>query len=176
MRRLVRLLALCAFALSLAACGRPFKIKTAPGLVELDEKDDSPYEFRAIAPDGVVVAVRVIDTYDRGDLDLWTHAVILRMQQVNGYALLGTSDVMSRDGTPGKELHFGHDEGAGRKPFAYDVRLFVAQSRLFLLEAGGTTEAMKRFAPSIDWMKGSLRVVCGAVGYPVFASHTCHRW
>src|SRR5262249_38961196 len=116
-RRLLELVLLCALALSLTACGRPFKIKTAPGLVELDEKDDSPYAYRAIAPDGVVVAVRVIDTDDRGDLDTWTHAVVLRMQQVNGYALLGTSDVKSRDGTPGKELHFGHDEGPGRKPF-----------------------------------------------------------
>ncbi len=143
-------------------------------MVELEEQEPE-YAYRAIAPDGVVLAVRVVDTDDQGDLDFWTHATILRMRQMNGYALLGTSDVKSRDGTAGKELRFGHDE-AGGKPFVYAVRLFVAQSRLFVVEAGGSKEQLDRYAKSVEWAEASLRVVCGAVGYPVFASHTCHRW
>ncbi len=160
--------------LTLCACGRPFKIRTAPGMVELEDQEPL-YSYRAIAPDGVVVAVRVIDTDDQGDLGFWTHATILRMHQMNGYALLGSADVVSRDGTAGKELRFGHDEASG-KPFLYNVRLFVAQSRLFVVETGGNKEQMDRYAKSVEWTLASLRVVCGAVGYPVFASHTCHRW
>ncbi len=169
-----RWFALAALVWASAACGRPFKIETAPGMLKV--KEHAPrYEYRAIVPDGVVVAVRVVDLDDGGDLDFWTRATLLRMRQMNGYALLGMGDVTSRDGTPGKELRFGHDE-AGGKPFLYTMRLFVAQSRLFVLEAGGSKEQMERFAKSIEWTAASLRVMCGAFGYPVFASHTCNRW
>jgi hypothetical protein len=174
MRPPVRRIVIAALLLAATACGRPFKIKTPPGLLELDEKE-SDYAYRAVAPDGVVVAVRVVDTDDRGDLDLWSRAATLRMRQMNGYALLATTDVKSADGTPGKRLVFGHDE-AGGKPFVYEVRLFVAQSRLFVLEAGGSKEQMDRYARSVEFMAGSLRVQCGAFGYPVFASHTCGKW
>jgi hypothetical protein len=40
-------------ALATTACGRPFDVKTPPGLVELD--DQAPdYDYRASAPEGVV--------------------------------------------------------------------------------------------------------------------------
>jgi hypothetical protein len=170
----MRWLALIGLVMASAACGRPFKISTAPGMMEVKEQEPR-YAYRAIIPDGVVVAVRVVDLDDGGDLDFWTRATLLRMRQMNGYALLGTSDVQSLDGTPGKELRFGHDE-AGDKPFLYTVRLFVAQGRLFVLESGGSKEQMEHFAKSVDWTAASLRVKCGAFGYPVFASHTCNRW
>jgi hypothetical protein len=170
----MRWLTLIALVIASAACGRPFKIATAPGMLEVKEQEPR-YEYRAIIPDGVVVAVRVVDLDDGGDLDFWTRATVLRMRQMDGYALLGMSDVKSRDGTPGKELRFGHDE-AGGKPFLYTLRLFVAQGRLFVLEAGGSKEQMDRFAQSVEWTAASLQVKCGAFGYPVFASHTCNRW
>ena len=59
------------------------------------------YDYRAIAPEGVVVAVRVVDTTSTGDLEFWTRATTLRMHQLDGYALLGTADVKSRDGIAG---------------------------------------------------------------------------
>ncbi|HLK39665.1 MAG TPA: serine/threonine protein kinase [Polyangiaceae bacterium] len=166
--------ALLLLALAPAACGRPFKVDTAPGMVELQDQDP-PFAYRALAPEGVVVAVRVVDNDENGTLDFWTRATSLRMRQLNGYALVGEADVKSRDGTPGKELRFGHDE-AGGKPFLYTVRLFVAQSRVFIVEAGGSKELVERYARDVAWTEDSLRVVCGAVGYPIFASHTCHRW
>ena len=135
-RGMTTLLALASLALLLGAtgCGRPFKIETAPGMVELDNQEPD-YEYRAMTPEGVVLGVRVVDTDDRGDLEFWTRATILRMRQMNGYALLASNPVTSHDGTPGRELHFGHDENG--KPYLYTVRLFVAQSRLFVVEAGG---------------------------------------
>ena len=37
-----------------AGCGRPFDVKTAPGLVELEHQEPD-YQFRAISPEGVVM-------------------------------------------------------------------------------------------------------------------------
>ncbi len=160
-------------ALGSAACGRPFDVKTAPGFVELDNQGPQ-YDYRAIAPEGVVVAVRAIPLDDKGDLAFWTRAIALRFRQMNAYALLGTDDVKALDGTPGKEMRFGHDESG--KPYLYRVRMYVAQDRLFLVEAGGSKEQMDRYKSSVDWMLASVKVRCGSIVAPVLASHTCNRW
>lgn len=159
-------------ALFAAACGRPFDVKTAPGFVPLENQ--TAYDFRATTPEGVVVGVRVVGGEDRGDLAFWTQAVTLQLRDVSGYALLDTSDVTSRDGTKGKLLKFGHDEGD--KPFTYWVSIFPAQGRLFLVEAGGAKEAFERARPSVEWMLASVRVRCDTVVSPVLASRTCNRW
>lgn len=142
-----------------AACGRPFDVKTAPGLVELDDQEH--YEYRAIAPEGVVVGVKVVDIGDKGDLAFWTRASTLRVRQLDGYAMLGEADVKTRDGTPGHELRFGHDEGG--KPYLYTLRVFVKKkgglktgSRLFLVETGGPKDEVTRYQQAIDWMQTSL--------------------
>jgi hypothetical protein len=167
---------LAAFALSAlgaTACGRPFDVKTAPGFIELDDQAPS-YDYRAMTPEGVVMGVRALDVDDKGDLAFWARAITLRFRQANGYALVGTSDVESRDKTAGKELDFGHDESG--KPYTYRVRLFRSQNRLFIAEAGGTKEQMERYKDTIDWMLSSVRVKCGSFLYPELASHTCNKW
>jgi hypothetical protein len=154
----VRTLALAALALLAAfsvGCGRPFHIATAPGLVEL-ENQEPDYEYRAVAPEGVVMGVRVIDIHERGDLEFWTRATTLRMHQLDGYALLGTSDVRSRDGTTGHELRFGHDQNG--KPYLYTLRVFVAHKRLFLVETGGPQREVEHYKAQLDWMQSSLKL------------------
>jgi hypothetical protein len=141
--------------LAVTACGRPFDVKTAPGLIELQNQEPD-YAYRAIAPEGVVVAVRVIDTDGRGDLEFWTRATTLRMRELDGYALLGTADVKSRDGTPGHELRFGHDEQ--RKPFLYTLRIFVAKKHLFLMETGGPQAEVEHYKAALDWTEASLKL------------------
>ena len=149
--------AACVLVAALAAgCGgRSFEMKTAPGFVELEDQGPT-YAYRAIAPEGVAVAVRVVPAKGGGDLSFWTDAVTLRMRQESGYALLRTLDVKSVDGTPGKELDFGHDEE--QKPFEYRVRIFVVKDRLFLVESGGAKEPMDRYRPRVDAMLASVRV------------------
>jgi hypothetical protein len=170
--------ALCIFAalaaLASIGCGRPFDVKTAPGFVELDNQEPQ-FGYRALAPEGVVVAVRVVDINDdQSDVDFWTKAVTIRMRQLNGYALLGTKDATSLDGTKGKELTFGHDENG--KPYLYRVRIFTAQSRLFVVEAGGQKDNMTKYQASVDWALASVRVQCSGFLSPVFSSRTCNRW
>jgi hypothetical protein len=160
-------------ALGMAGCGRPFKVATAPGMVELDHQDPD-YDYRAMTPEGVILGIRVVDTDGRGDVDFWARATSLRMHQLNGYALLASKDVKSKDGTPGRELDFGHDERG--KTYLYSVRLFVAQERLFVVESGGPREEVDRYAPSLAEMEASVQVRCNTFVSPVLASRTCHRW
>lgn len=158
--------------LMVAACGRPFDVHTAPGFVELENQGE--FAYRATTPEGVVVAVRVVDDEKRGDLSFWTEALTLRMRDVNGYALLETTDVTSNDGTKGKLLKFGHDED--NKPFAYWLAVFPAQNRLFLMEAGGAKDLFDKARPSVEWEMKSLTVRCSGFLAPVLSSHTCNRW
>lgn len=172
MRRLASTVALAALTLLATACGRPFDVNTAPGFVELENQ--RVYDYRATSPEGVVVAVRVIEDEDRGDLAFWSEALILQLRDVSGYALLETVDVTSRDGTRGKLLKFGHDQAD--RPFVYWVAVFLAQGRLFLVEAGGAQDTFERAKKSVEWMLASVRVRCDTFLSPVLASRTCNRW
>lgn len=162
---------LVVMVVSLVGCGRPFDVKTAPGFVEL--ANQSTYAYRATTPEGVVVAVRVVDDEERGDLAFWTQVVTNQLRDVNGYALLSSEDVRSLDGTPGRRLELGRDED--NKPYTYWVTIFLAQDRLFMVEAGGAKELFDRARPSVDWMTKSVRVRCTR-WVPFVTSRTCNRW
>jgi hypothetical protein len=157
---------------TLAGCGKPFDIKTAPGFVALESQHD--FDWRATTPEGVVIGVRVVEDEKRGDLGFWTQAMTLQLRDVTGYALLESSDTASADGTKGKLLKFGHDEGD--KPFVYWVALFAAQDRLFVVEAGGARDVFERARPNVEFTMKNLTVRCGGFLAPVFSSHTCNRW
>ncbi len=151
----LRGLVVLAFASLLAAgCGKGFHATTPQGFVEVAE-DEPVYDYRAVAPDGVALAVRSVDIDDATDLAFWERAVSLRMRELEGYALVEAHDVRSADGTPGRELVFGHDEEG--KPFVYRVRLFVSANRLFVVEAGGSDENMRRWSKSVEHALQSFR-------------------
>ncbi len=158
-------------------CGRPFDVKTSNGFVEL-ENQAPDYDYRATTPDGVVMSIRAVDNTgtvgQRGDLGFWERAVTLEMRDVQGYALLDAKDVTSGDGTKGRQLKFGHDEDG--KPYAYWVTIYLAQSRIFLVEAGGKKELVERASPNLAYMAANVKVKCGGFLAPVLASHTCNRW
>lgn len=159
-------------ALGTAACGKPFDVKTAPGMVALENQHE--FDWRATTPEGVVVGVRVVEDEKRGDLAFWTQAVTLQLRDVTGYALLESADVTSADGTKGRLLKFGHDEDG--KPYVYWVSIYLAQSRLFLVETGGPKDLFDRARPSVEWTMKSVRVRCDALLAPVLASRTCNHW
>lgn len=152
MNRLMGLL----FALVLVTgCAKPFDVKTAPGFVEVKEPD-SAYDFRAVAPDGVAVAVRSVKIDDKTDLAFWESAVMLRTREMDGYAKVGAADVKSADGTAGREIVFGHDEQG--KPYVYRVRIFVRGAKLVMAEAGGSAENMERWKSGVESMLASVVV------------------
>jgi hypothetical protein len=160
-----------------AGCGRPFDVKTANGFVEL-ENQSPEYDYRATTPDGVVLSVRAVDNIgsagQRGDIGFWERAITLEMRDVQGYALLNTGDVTSGDGSKGRQLKFGHDEDG--KPYAYWVTLYLAQSRIYIVEAGGKKDLVERAAPNLVWMAQNIHVKCNGILSPVLESRTCNRW
>jgi hypothetical protein len=134
-------------------CHADFEIARPTGFVELE--DQTAYDWRATTADGLVLAVREIDHDPPGAIDFWTKAVENVMRQRGGYALLGTQDVRTQSGLSGKQLRFGHDEGS--KPHLYYVTLIVTQSKIYLLEAGGTKDQVERNSPQLDWAIQNFR-------------------
>ncbi len=147
---------LLAVSIVLAGC-RSVEIKTAPGFLEL-KNESSSYAYRATTPEGVVVGVRVEKVEGEGsdDLAFWTRALTLQLHDVDGYALLETHDVKSLDGTPGKQLRFGHDESG--KPYVYWVTFFASDHRVTIIEAGGSKTTFDSAASSVEWMIRSVRL------------------
>ena len=140
-----RAAALAGWLLS-CACST-FQAATPPGFVELEK--DEPYDYRATTADGVVIAVRSIEHEPKGELGFWVTAIERQVREQKGYALLETRDVKNAQGLAGKQLRFGHDEG--KKPHLYYVTVFVTDSRLYLLEAGGKKDLMTGRAEQLDW-------------------------
>jgi len=83
-------------------------------------------------------------------------AIENELRHRGGYALLSERDVKTSSGLSGKELRFGHDEG--QKPHEYIVTVFVTDKRLYLLEAGGTEELVKKNKPQLDEYVTGFRV------------------
>lgn len=141
------------FALLLAGCGHAFQTATPPGFVELEDQESYGYDWRATTADGLVVAVRDIANEPKGPLEFWTRAIENSLRQRGGYALLGRRDVKNAQGLTGVELRFGHDEA--QKPHLYTVTIFVTDSHIYLLEAGGSKEQMEANAKELArWVQG----------------------
>jgi len=141
-------IAILAALLTAVGCGPSFEMRTPAGFVELED-DYSAYDYRATTADGLVIAAREIDHDPQGDMAFWLRAIENRMRDRGGYALVETRDVRSADGVVGKQLRFGHDDESN-KPHLYYLTLFVTESTIFVLEAGGSKELMTSQATQIE--------------------------
>jgi hypothetical protein len=135
-------------AAALLGCGRPFVPATPPGFVDLGDRYGNS-EYRATSAEGLVLGVRAQDNDPKGDLSFWSRVIEKRMRETGGYALLGKSDVRSRNGLPGVQMRFGHDEG--KQAHLYYLTVFVDTDHVFLLEAGGTKAEVERHQKQIEW-------------------------
>ncbi len=140
----------------LAGCGYAFEATTPPGFVELKDQDHAGYAYRATNADGLVIAVRQLDNDPKGELAFWEQAIENQLRQRAGYSLLDKRDAKSTDGTPGRQLRFGHDEG--KTPHLYYVTVFVNDRRIYLVEAGGTKELVEGHAAELESAVARFRV------------------
>lgn len=167
-------------ALSLAllaigtGCGRPFDVKTGNDFAELRKQDEEGYAYRAMTPEGVAVSVRVMPNDEKADLGFWAKAITLKLREQDGYALLGEEDVKSKNGTPGRRLRLAREED--KKTYDYRVTIYLAQSRIYVVESGGAREAFAKAQPTVEQMEASVAVQCKSWLAPVLASRTCNRW
>ena len=141
---------------SLAGCGKPFDVTTAPGFVELENQHD--FDYRATTPEGVVVGDPVVDLEGEksGDLAFWTRALTLQLRDVTGYALLETRDVQSRDGTKGASSASVTTRTAS--PSCTGSRSSSSGKHLVLVEAGGTKGKFERYETSVRVDGQNLRL------------------
>ena len=123
---------------------------TPAAFVRLDDGDRSwdQYEMRAASADGLVLAVRDVEVDEESDRDVWVDAVVRRLQDGAGYALLGRDTARAATGEEGVRLRFGRDVNG--TPHRYDVIVFKADDHLFLLEVGGTAEVYEARQGEID--------------------------
>ena len=140
----------------LVGCGYAFEASTPPGFVELEQQQDVGYAYRATSADGLVIAVRQLDNDPKGEISFWEQAIENQLRQRAGYSLLEKRDAKSADGTPGRQLRFGHDEG--KTPHLYYVTLFVDDHHIYLIEQGGTKELVEAHAADLDGAVTRFRV------------------
>lgn len=145
------------FALSMlilwgAGCAPHFKLPTADDFGVLE--DSYPYDFRAVTPDGLVMAVREFK-YEKkqGELPFWVKAIVNEVRNDRGYALLEEKSVTTKAGLTGTQLRFGMDRDG--EAHEYLVTVFAVDKgkklRLYVLEAGGREALVKAHRAQIDW-------------------------
>ena len=151
MRKTTLLPVLTFAAALLAGCGRPYEVATPNGFIDFGDRYESngAHEYRAATADGVVIGVRAFDNDPKADMALAVRALENRIRFGQGYALLAKHEVTARNGQKGTMLEFGHDEAGG--PHLYYVAIFIDDSHVFLVEAGGKKDLVEKAKPSIDW-------------------------
>ena len=132
------ILLLVASALT-TACGPSVSLQTPAGFAVLPEQKE--YLYRAASADGVVLAIRVEDNKPVGNLDFWAEALDRQLRQGSYRPDGKAEDVKSASGLPGRRLKYTR-ENQGRK-YRYWVTVFVTESRVFCVEAGGDEERFK---------------------------------
>lgn len=139
MKQLVLLFAI-AFTSVGAACTHRATMSAPGGFGRLD----GHYDFRAVSPEGVVVAARVEPNHPRSDLGFWSAAVDLQLAR-KGYARTAATDVTSAAGIKGRLMKY--DAGAGA---AYWVAVFAVGEELLVTEATGAKDDLDANAGSIE--------------------------
>lgn len=148
----LRFLALSTLLAWGAACTPHFKLPTADDFGVLAES--YPYDFRAVTPDGLVMAVREFK-YEKkqGELPFWVKAIENEVRSARGYALLEQKSVTTKGGLTGTQLRFGMDRDG--EAHEYIVTVFAVDKgkklRLYVLEAGGREALVRAHRRQIDW-------------------------
>lgn len=135
---------------SVAAAGCEHRLELPPHFVELRDPG-SDYDFRGIAADGTVVALRTEKNPPKGTLEFWSEAVETQLVSARGYKLEAREDVTSSEGVPGKLLRLSvSHKGA---TFTYLVGVFVQTREVLVAEAGGKAKSVE---PRLEQLKTAL--------------------
>jgi hypothetical protein len=137
---------------SLAVACHDFHVQTPSEFVELEH---SEYDYQATDADGVVLAVRGLDS-ENAALPFWRQAVKNQLARLGSYELKTEKALRSKDGTPGVVLHYERTASGSVHHYAIalfikqDAYIVVPQERLFVVEAGGPAEAWAVTASKVD--------------------------
>jgi hypothetical protein len=137
-----------AIALAAGACAHRATMTAPGGFGRLD----GGYDFRAVNPEGIVVAARVEPNHPRSDLGFWAAAIDLQLAR-KGYARTGAADVTSAAGVRGRLMKY--DAGAGT---AYWVAVFAVGAELLVAEATGAKDDLDASAGAVEQSLLSARI------------------
>jgi hypothetical protein len=121
-----------------------------PDFVSVDKGYLGPYVVRAVAADGVMVALRVEPNPERGTLAFWTEAITNQMAG-QGYKAAKCEDVTAATGEAGRLLTFSvQKQGVA---FSYILAVFVKGNDILIAEAGGKAATVE---PKLAEIKKAL--------------------
>ena len=151
-------LSLFAFAavISLASigCTPSGKVEVPGSYAKLPSAEG--YSFRAANAKGVVVAVRTQDNELKGNIDFWAEAIDQHMRDDGYEGDPAIRDVQSRSGVAGKQIRYNRNQ-EGRE-YRYWLTIFLADSRVFVIEAGGDKEIFDPAIPEVESAVLSFRL------------------
>lgn len=155
-RRFVIALASTLALAALATGCASFQIRTPAGFGQL--RNQSPrYDYRSVSAYGVALAVRVVPNSERGNLDFWSEVVDRHLQHGGAYHASGSADVHTTTGLTGRRMAYTYgDPQAGQ---TYWVTVFVTDRKVYLVEAGGGTDAFTRARDGVERAVQSFRPI-----------------
>ena len=129
---------------------------TPEGFVEIEQ---APFEYKAVSPDGSVIAIRHRPNEEKGDLDYWAEVFELELVDAKGYRLAEKSDVKSADGVLGRLLSF--ELAQGTIPFHYGLAIYVTDESIVTLETATELASLERYAEAFDEARKGLNARAG---------------
>lgn len=150
-RRRLTALVLTAGCMLATGCAPGFQITLPNRFVVLDDEAQSrpdEYRLRATTPDGVVVGVKSLDNRVAGTLEFWSEAVTRRLRDNSGYELLSEEAIRAANGQTGHLMRYGRDLQS--HTYRYSVAVFVTESHIWVVEAGGREAAYAELESAIE--------------------------
>lgn len=148
MRTLTRALIPCLLALLAAGCTTlPSYDMDAPSSFKRYERHEG---IKMMSADGVMLKVRHVDNYPRGDLAFWVDAMG-RHLEAKGYARASSKPVSARNGLKGHTLAFLLPRGI--EDWVLSETIFVVGDHILLVEVAGPYE---RYAPLESELEAAL--------------------
>ena len=151
MNPLIRSLLTLASLTAALGCAPSFEMGLPSRFVVLEaDRGDalSGYVQRGTTPDGVVVGLRSIEHRVQGSLPFWSEAVVRRLRDQEGYAVLSEDSIEAANGQAGHLIRLGRDlNGHG---YRYTVAVFATPSHLWIADAGGRAEPFTEMESEIE--------------------------
>ncbi len=151
-RKLVCVVALASLSLATAACGPGARLSVPDGFAHVG----GDYDDRVASADGVVIGARVVANDPKANLDFWTTAIDLRLQQ-RGYQPDGKrEEIKNNDGLPGRSLRYVFFDGQRKTRYAVDV--YATDRRILLVEATGDVADFDASREKVEAAMRSARI------------------
>ena len=122
-------------------------IKTPAGFARVQDPP-SPYIYKAVSGDDVIVGVRKVTNNPRGNLEFWKDLLPKKLTYAKGYTFKNQEDLKTAGGLAGTLFTFTTPGSDGRT-YAYLLFLAPDGDDLWLIEAGGPVETVRKYRPRI---------------------------